>query len=1226
MTGDTTTGSNVVTGLSSTGGLAVGMGVSGPGIPARAEVATIVSSTSITLTVAATATGTGVNLVFSLFSTTQRQYDAVGNVVEVIDPLGHATQTVYDGLNRAIEVQYPNFTATSKTYTPANLVTSETDQAGSVTTHQYDAAARHTAIYQPDPVTGLKTANSPLTQMGYDAVGNMTSLINPLGNEWTYEYDVRNRRTEEIDPEVANAEESGSPLQHPTILTGYDGVGNVISKTDARGYVTMLEYDQANRLVETIYPAVPVYPSGSPVAATTLTGYDFDGNILTVTDEDGNATVNTYDALNRLTTTTTAPVPGTPDDNIVEQFGYDPVGNRTQVTDGKGLLTTFTYDGLNRLLTTTYDEGTAAATVVTESYDALNKVARTEGTGRVTQYGYDVLNRIASVDYESATVDNLSYGRDTVGNVLWVVHPNEAGSLRDVVYNYDRLNRQLSENSDGVTQTHSYDKAGNRLTTVYGGTNRTLGYGYDALNRETGISDSTSSLTTSYAYDLSGNIVQKSLANGTKELRSHDGRNRVSTLNNQTSGSVNIAGYGYGYDRAGNVMQVTESYPSGGLSNRTITNSYDGVYRLLTEAIATTGGSTVTTTYVYDKGHNRTSKAVSGGATTTYVIGDGSNGAGANQIVSATTGGVTTDYGYDANGNRVSRIVPTVTTTGNLTSGSVTITGVASTTGLAVGLVAGGTGLAAGATVVSVGSASATAAGNTTSGSTTVSGLAGTTGIVVGTQVSGTGIPFGATVISVGSSSVTLSAAATATGTGVSLVFTTLTVTLSSPATATGTGVALSFELGDLYGYDDENRLVNLNYQTGESGTGTYVYGYDYRTRRVARTEPGPVATHIVFDGGTSIIEYGTGGAARPNVEYVRGHDYGGGVGGLEYSVRSGTPLFNFYDSRGDVTTQTNGSGAVTFQTGYEAFGNQTVTTGSTPDRQKASTKEHDPTGLLNEGFRYRDPETGTFLTRDPLGFKAGPNMYCYVRQNPWTHFDPEGLDASSTTPTPPPPPPPTKKDNAGKSTANSPAPPPPTAQLDIPKLSLNMQSQDDKAAQAASDFGRTDKSMSSAPPAASAKTTQQQNAVPLKDDKGNVVKSADGTPALVPSTFDIKKVISAGQTDQALGWVSYPARALATAADLDKFNRGNTWDLQRLSGTFDSRFVDSATILIGMYAASAGIPKSAILSIENRIAKDGTYKPGTQMDPTYTHLPVRNVTNTITGMQLIQTGAIKAP
>jgi uncharacterized protein RhaS with RHS repeats len=92
---------------------------------------------------------------------------------------------------------------------------------------------------------------------------------------------------------------------------------------------------------------------------------------------------------------------------------------------------------------------------------------------------------------------------------------------------------------------------------------------------------------TQYAYDLSGNIVQKGLANGTKEVRSHDGRNRVTTLDNQTSGSSNIAGYAYQYDAAGNVMQIVESYTSGSLSGRTIVNSYDGVYRLITESITT---------------------------------------------------------------------------------------------------------------------------------------------------------------------------------------------------------------------------------------------------------------------------------------------------------------------------------------------------------------------------------------------------------------------------------------------------------------------------------------------------------------------------------------------------------------------------------------------------------------------------------------------------------------
>lgn len=120
-----------------------------------------------------------------------------------------------------------------------------------------------------------------------------------------------------------------------------------------------------------------------------------------------------------------------------------------------------------------------------------------------------------------------------------------------------------------------------------------------------------------------------------------------------------------------------------------------------------------------------------------------------------------------------------------------------------------------------------------------------------------------------------------------------------------------------------------------------------------------------------------------------------GGVGGILYSIRSGTPSFTHYDGRGDVTTKTNGAGAITWQSSYEAFGKRTQEQGSTQDRQKANTKEEDPTGLLNEGFRYRDLETGSFITRDPAGFVDGPNLYTYVRQNPWSKFDPEGLVSS---------------------------------------------------------------------------------------------------------------------------------------------------------------------------------------------------------------------------------------
>jgi len=58
---------------------------------------------------------------------------------------------------------------------------------------------------------------------------------------------------------------------------------------------------------------------------------------------------------------------------------------------------------------------------------------------------------------------------------------------------------------------------------------------------------------------------------------------------------------------------------------------------------------------------------------------------------------------------------------------------------------------------------------------------------------------------------------------------------------------------------------------------------------------------------------------------------------------------------------------------------------------------EEDPTGLLNEGFRYRDLDAGVFITKDPAGFIDGPNVYTYVSQNPWTKFDPEGLSPKMT-------------------------------------------------------------------------------------------------------------------------------------------------------------------------------------------------------------------------------------
>jgi len=49
-------------------------------------------------------------------------------------------------------------------------------------------------------------------------------------------------------------------------------------------------------------------------------------------------------------------------------------------------------------------------------------------------------------------------------------------------------------------------------------------------------------------------------------------------------------------------------------------------------------------------------------------------------------------------------------------------------------------------------------------------------------------------------------------------------------------------------------------------------------------------------------------------------------------------------------------------------------------------------TGLVLCTFRYYDPRTGRWLTRDPIGYDGGTNLYEFCANNPVTGVDPSGL------------------------------------------------------------------------------------------------------------------------------------------------------------------------------------------------------------------------------------------
>lgn len=170
------------------------------------------------------------------------------------------------------------------------------------------------------------------------------------------------------------------------------------------------------------------------------------------------------------------------------------------------------------------------------------------------------------------------------------------------------------------------------------------------------------------------------------------------------------------------------------------------------------------------------------------------------------------------------------------------------------------------------------------------------------------------------------------------------------------------------FAWDFENRLKQVTLPNGKVVT----YKYDALGRRIERSAtiapplPATTVTRFIYDGQDVIRDTDGNGVTTAN--YLNGP-------GIDNKLRQSVGVAALYfvqDHLGSTRALTDGNGNVVEQQQYDSFGNSP---GSNLTRYGYTGRERDPdTGLSYYRARWYEPQTGRFISEDPMGLAAGPN------------------------------------------------------------------------------------------------------------------------------------------------------------------------------------------------------------------------------------------------------------
>jgi len=232
----------------------------------------------------------------------------------------------------------------------------------------------------------------------------------------------------------------------------------------------------------------------------------------------------------------------------------------------------------------------------------------------------------------------------------------------------------------------------------------------------------------------------------------------------------------------------------------------------------------------------------------------------------------------------------------------------------------------------------------------------------------------------------------------------------SGPGVSTGPGNATHFDPYD-QGYNSDNQLLN-NVYYGYDGNGnsttfaSSALAFDPENRLTSygtaqtdgysadglrawkQTGGSTTRTYFLYDGSQAVCEYDSTGALTASNVF--------GADGLISRRTAGASVFYNYDDRGNAIQSLDGSGSSYYVFEYDVWGNRTQPVGNTPGPWDMGAQygyyTDTETGLSLLTHRFYDPVVGRFLTRDPLGYGGGINLYGYCQNDPVNSVDPLGL------------------------------------------------------------------------------------------------------------------------------------------------------------------------------------------------------------------------------------------